>query len=240
MKNETDFAGAIEPTELAFLRLLHLADSALPIGAVPHSFGLETLVDGGALKPAEVRAFLREYLREAGVMEAVYCRAGFQLARTPFAATRWVELNNRLGALKAARESRAASAALGGRLLALLLGLMESEIVREAMEAAHVTHSVIHHSPAFGLSGGILKLDEESVVPAFLHQSIMGLVSACQRLMPMGQSEATRIIWDLKPAIREAARRSREFSPEEVPCFLPVLDWGAMEHPALSTRLFIS
>lgn len=242
MKHDTEFGGAIEDqaAELAFLRLLHLADSALPIGAIPHSFGLETLVDAGLLAPPQVPAFLREYLLETGVLEAVFCRAGFRLATTPFAAKQWVELNDRLSALKAARESRAASGALGGRLLALLLGVVDSQIVREAMETSQQAHSVVHHGLAFGLAGGVLEIDEESVVVAFLHQSIMGLVSACQRLMPMGQSEATRIIWNLKPAMLQAARRSREFLPEDVPCFLPLLDWGAMEHPALHTRLFIS
>jgi len=47
-------------------------------------------------------------------------------------------------------------------------------------------------------------------------------------------------LWNLKPAIIEAANRSAATSPEDVACFMPLLDWGAMEHPALSTRLFIS
>ncbi len=56
----------------------------------------------------------------------------------------------------------------------------------------------------------------------------------------MGQSEATRILWNLKPAMIEAAARSRAGSIDDVCCFTPLLDWGAMEHPALTTRLFIS
>src|SRR5271169_6496569 len=93
----------IEPSpdgDLAYLRLLHLADSALPIGALAHSFGLESLAACGLLTPAGVPEFLHGYVGEAGVMEAVFCREAFRLAGVSvFASKRWVEINQRLSAL---------------------------------------------------------------------------------------------------------------------------------------------
>ncbi|MFI5090381.1 MAG: urease accessory protein UreF [Terriglobales bacterium] len=227
--------------ELAHLRLLHLADSALPIGALAHSFGLESLAACGLLTPGGVPEFLRGYVEEAGVMEAVFCREAFRLAGiNAFAGDRWVEINQRLSALKPARESRAGSAALGQHFLSAVLGLGEFSLVRDALVAARQAQSVVHHSPAFGLVAGVLGLDEERAVLAYLHQSLASLVSACQRLLPIGQSEATRILWNLKPALIEAAAHSRACSINDVSCFMPLLDWGAMEHPALTTGLFIS
>jgi len=232
------------PAELAELRLLHLADTALPIGSLAHSFGLESLVDAGILDVSGLFGFLRGYLEEAGALEAVFCRAAFRLSAgvsSGFAVGRWLELNLRMGALKPARESRGGSAALGRNFLATVLALGESRVLREAFEAAKKPPGVaIHHSLAFGLAGGALGFAEDRAVLAYLHQSAANLVSACQRLLPLGQTEAARILWHLKPVMIETAVRSAAGEPESVSCFMPLLDWGAMEHPALSTRLFVS
>lgn len=238
------FADHASPEELADLRLLHLADSALPIGSLAHSFGLESLVAAEILDVNGLFGFLRGYLEEAGAMEAVFCRAAFHLAvDSPrgFAAERWLELNIRWSALKPARESRAGSAALGRNFLTTVLALGERPVLREALDAARKPPTTaIHHSLAFGLASGALGFDENRAVLAYLHQSAANLVSACQRLLPLGQTDAARILWTLKPVMIETAARSATADPESVSCFMPLLDWGAMEHPALSTRLFVS
>jgi len=239
--NMSTIADPSPASDLAWLRLLHLADSALPIGALAHSFGLESLTAAGLLTPTGVPDFLVGYTEEAGVVEAVFCRKAFHLAESgALNAERWVEINQRLSALKPARESRAGSAALGLHFLSAVAALGEFPLLAQALAAARKALCAVHHSTAFGLVAALLDLDEERAVLAYLHQSLASLVSACQRLMPIGQSEATCILWNLKPTLIEAGARSRACSMDDVSCFMPLLDWGAMEHPALSTRLFIS
>jgi len=229
---------------LAELRLLHLADSALPIGALAHSFGLESLTSREMLTTRDLADFLRTYLEEAGMMEAVFCRAAFRLSvaaasEDDFAA-RWLALNNQLSARKPARESRAASASLGGNFLQVALNLADLPRAGVALSVSKRAASMAHHSTAFGLACGLLQFAEDRVVLVYLHQSVASLVSSCQRLLPLGQSEAARILWNLKPVIIDTANRSATCTPDDACCFMPLLDWGAMEHPALSTRLFIS
>jgi urease accessory protein len=142
--------------------------------------------------------------------------------------------------LKPASESRAASAALGRNFLQAAMGLGDFRVLRAAREASLEFGSLIHQSTAFGLVSGALGFEETRAVLAYLHQMSACLISACQRMMPLGQTEATRILWNLKPAIIEVAADSANLTLETVSCTTPLLDWGAMEHPALATRLFIS
>jgi urease accessory protein len=228
---------------LAGLRLLQLADSALPIGSLAHSFGLESLVSGNLLDTGRLPDFLHGYIEEAGLLEAVFCRAAFQLSKEPpteLDDRRWLELNDLLSARKPARESRMGSASLGRNFLAAVCALEDLSILRLALQASRQSSTLIHHSVAFGIASGALGIGEERGVLAFLHQSAASLVSACQRLLPLGQSRATSILWNLKRVILTTAERSSSHSFDDACSFTPLLDWGAMEHPALSTRLFIS
>lgn len=233
---------------LNHLRLIQLADSALPVGALAHSFGLETLVAHGVLTVPRLEAFLADYLDETGVLEGSFCRVAYRLTSAVDPAdfaTYWSDLNLRISAFKPAREGRAASAMLGRRLLRLVLGLESLPLLQQALTIAAQDAVDIHYSAAFGLAGGALGLDEELTVLAYLHQVLAGLVSACQRLLPLGQSQASWLIWTLKPALIAAAQRSchqdvQDLNSVSVHCFTPLVDLGGMEHPRLATRLFMS
>jgi urease accessory protein len=227
------------------LRLLQLADSALPIGSTAHSFGLETLTEEDELDVAQLELFLQAYLAEAGTLEAAFCRRSYNIASQIDTATferQWLALNNDLGAFKTARESRVASATLGRRFLQLVASLEESAQLQQVLHTAKSQGVEVHYSTAFGLVGRHLGVDETATVLAYLQQSLMGLVSACQRLLPLGQSQASAILWRLKTALIETAHKSEYFAahPQDSAIFTPLLDIGSMRHPGLTTRLFIS
>jgi urease accessory protein len=227
-------------SQTQWLQLLQLCDSALPIGAAAHSFGLETLVDDSTLVVEQLGAFLQDYVSETGALEAAFCRSAYQVGAEQSNIDRWLDLNMQLDALKMARESRAASTALGRRFMQLVLDLEDNVVLRKAWQAARGDKVGVHHCAAFGLVGGALDLGVENTVLAYLQQSVTGLVSACQRLLPLGQNAAMRIMWDLKPAIVEAANRGKESNVDDLAAFTPLIDIASMRHPGLTTRLFIS
>ena len=131
MKPDFSAVPALLTEDLAHLQMLHLADSALPIGSLAHSFGLESLVSAEILQVNDLPNFLQGYLEEAGMLEAVALREAFQLTagNSPvFLPARWIAINDLLSALKPARESRTASATLGRNFLRAAMGVAESTV----------------------------------------------------------------------------------------------------------------
>jgi urease accessory protein len=222
------------PSDLAvLLRLQQFADSALPIGGSAHSFGLESLVEAGFLDASNIERFLRDYLEQAGVVDAAYCRRSCEMAD---AVNGWLGLNLEFGARKMARESREGSAAMGRRFLSLAARVSEIEILSEAVRAG----AEVHLACCFGFVAGAMGLYAETAAAAYLQQSITGLLSCCQRLLPLGQTEAHRILWSVKGAVVEAVHRGAVAAVAELECFTPLLEIASARHPGLHTRLFMS
>lgn len=230
---------------LDLLQLLQIADSALPIGASAHSFGLETLTAEGDLTPSTLMPFFVDMLLETGPLEAACCAHAYQLAETtsPKSAEflpEWIALNQTLSARKPARESREASTTLGKRFLRLLASLESRPQLEFVLRDQEIDSTEIHHCTAFGLAGGSLALGKEATVLAYLQQNVTGLLSACQRLMAVGQNQAIALSWQLKPLLVQIARNGMHTEPNEVYSFAPLLELAGMRHSNLPVRLFIS
>src|SRR5258708_2064820 len=136
--NRTDLqngAAGVDHHTFNELWLLHLSDSALPIGSTAHSFGLETMGESGLLDVGRLQGFLTDYLQESGMMEGTFCVDAHRLACREKATfdDEWTLLNYRLGAYKPARESRMASATLGRRFLSLVAEMTGSTEIRDVV-----------------------------------------------------------------------------------------------------------
>ena len=181
----------------------------LPIGSAAHSFGLETLVAEELLTVDVLPGFLRDSLDETGILEAAFCRAAHRQAGVD-----WISVNQRLSAHKPAHESRTASLTLSRRFLQLF----------GTLAGVDIPGGDAHYAIAFGYAGRMLGVEEELTSAVYLQQMLNGLVSACQRLMPLGQQRAAHLLWDLKGAILKAARSSALAEPDTATSFTPLVE----------------
>lgn len=217
------------------LQLMQLSDSAVPIGAAAHSFGLEGLVEAEGVSPDTLTQFVTTFLQEQGLLEACFCRAAYDAGRRHDDVR---ELCFAMGALKPARESRDGSTTLGRRLLGMVTALLDEQDA-ETLQYAFSANDP-HHAVVFGYTAALLAIEIETAVGAFLHQTVTTIVSSAQRLLPVGQRQAASVLWQVKDEIVACAASSREESVETVQSFLPELEIASMRHPNLETRLFLS
>jgi urease accessory protein len=220
------------------LHLLQLADSALPIGSAAHSFGLEAMVFDQDIEtsaqgcPTSLAWYLEDALSESLLVDAVFCREAHNRAVQSASV---LDLNHQASALRTAREARDASLALGRRLASLAAALHRCPAL-----ASLASLEELHHSVAFGYICGVLGIGSDLTVSAFLHQCLLNTISAAQRLLPLGQTQASRIVWDLKPAILRAVEETRGQTVSTVCSFAHLPELASMRHSCLPTRLFIS
>jgi urease accessory protein len=126
-------------------------------------------------------------------------------------------------------------------LLQLAQGLELHPSLARFAQSAKAASRETHHSLAFGLISGLLKAEAQQTGLAYLQQTTTGLVSACQRLLPLGQSQASQILWRLHPIVVRVVENSEvAANTQDIASFTALVDLASMRHPALTTRLFIS
>ena len=97
-----------------------------------------------------------------------------------------------------------------------------------------------HHALVFGCVAQHLGCDMESTLLAYLYTVLTGLVAAALRLVPLGQSDGQRLLYELAPLSRELIAQYGELQPEEAWSSTPGLDIRSMQHERLYSRLYRS
>lgn len=234
-------------SDRSLVTLLHLCDSLFPTGGFSHSDGLEAATSSGGVSSAgDLRAWMEVCLDES---LARVDGPTVLLAWRAFAGRRWAELDwldADVHALRPSRTARAASRAMGARLVATWQNLHPNAdlalFIAGSNRIAGSTRTRPAYPVAFGCVSSAAGIGSRAAVEGFVYTRLAATVSAAMRLMPIGQQGAHALLADMLTRVPEVADRvelavSRGVGPG---AFTPALDLATMEQQYVRSRLFLS
>jgi urease accessory protein len=221
-----------------FLPLLVWLSPSFPVGSFAYSHGIEWAVESGDIKNAETcAAWLAVLLEHGGAWSDAVLLA---------ATHRAVEQENDI-ALREAAELAAALAPSKERKLetlkqgdAFLLAVKSAWPCAAMDRLAKVWPGETAFPVAVGVASAGHKLALIPALEAYLVAFVSNLVSAAVRLVPLGQTDGTKIIARLAPLARETAARSAQSTLDDVGGAAFRSDISSMRHETQYTRLFRS
>lgn len=219
---------AIPPmrTDARLLTLAQWLSPAYPIGAFAYSHGLESAVRAGWVADAEgLRAWLTDVLEHgSGRADAIWlhlahgCDDAQALLALDAEARAFSPARERLreGTRQGASFARTTAAVWGLELPDLLLPL------------------------ALGRAAHLTGMDPVPVAALYLHSFAGNLAAAAQRLMPLGQTAAQKVLADLTPLCTELAEATAGAGLDDIASAAFLSDVAAMKHETLEPRIFQS
>lgn len=218
---------------LSLLHLMHLVSPALPVGAYAYSQGLEYAVDGGWLNNESA---LEEWLR--GVMAYGFGQLDAPVLLRCLNAWRATDIdalqywNAFLLACRETHELLLEDTQLGVALLRLMRSL---EIPGTENFGGEVSFA-----SQFALACHHWKITSEDSVQGFIWAWLENQIAAATKLVPLGQTQAQKLLVHLMKDIPQIAEKALQLSDEEIGWSLPGVVMASAKHERQYSRLFRS
>ncbi|WP_205600682.1 urease accessory protein UreF [Gracilibacillus sp. YIM 98692] len=230
-----------EAISTKFLYLMHIHDSAFPIGTYTHSFGMETYIQEDVIRTKEdLFQFCSMYIHENLVYtDAIFVKEGFEKIEQGDISV-LIRLEKICDASKNAEETREASRMIGKQFLQAVLPVTDSESL-EKWKQLFKEKKVHGHFPlAYTLYTYDMDFDLYTTILTFLYSSTVGLVHNAVRAIPLGQKAGIEVIHRLIPEMEKAAIKVMEMDLSDLSNHALGLELSSMKHKHLHSRLFIS
>ena len=209
------------PTDSKLITVMQWLSPAFPIGGFAYSHGLEWAINKGYVSNREE---LKKWISD--LLEYGSLKNDAILIKLVLQGSDPKEINELAMALCPASE----------RLLETQLqGSAFCKIMREvwSLEIDDLTLPI-----ALALAAKNESIDQNLVVPAYLHSFCSNLISVAMRLIPIGQTDGQKTLRELSPLISDSARAVAKSEKDDLgsACFLS--DVSAMQHEYLQPRVF--
>jgi len=225
--------------EAVLYDLMSWMSPAWPIGAFAHSGGLEWAVEAGHVSNrTQTTAWIGDLLDHGPLWnDAVIFVHAWRATISGDSAT-LAELADLSLAAQTGHERRLEATAQGAAFRRIARATASLPTMLDDIEDEDLTYPIV---AALLFAGHAIPLDQ--ALTAFLHGAVANLVSAAQRLVPLGQTDGQLVLRDL---------RARVFALASKACALPedgdpfdamasatlLAELGCMAHETQYTRLF--
>lgn len=224
------------------LRLMQIADSALPISGYTHSWGLEAAIAQRLVHdPETLERWTLHWLLESlgpleGVLVASACRAALAGQTEEFPG-----LNQLAEVSIIPPSTRQASREMGEQLISLgTTWSWSAGPLADVFLSGPRGAGDWHHPVAFGLLGAIAGAGPADVLAAFLHQAALGMIGAGVRAVPVGHTHGQQVLAYLHDAIQGQAETLAEQAPETAGAGCPFYEVLCDDQTRLYARMFRS
>jgi urease accessory protein len=208
-------------TDSKLLNVMQWLSPAFPIGGFAYSHGLEWAINKGHVgNREELQKWISDLLEYGSLKnDAILIKLVLQGSDPK-------EINELAMALCPASERLSETQLQGGAFC---------KIMREvwSLEIDDLTLPI-----ALALAAKNESIDQNLVVPAYLHSFCSNLISVAMRLIPIGQTDGQKILRELSPLISDSVRAVAKSNKDDLgsACFLS--DVSAMQHEYLQPRVF--
>jgi len=209
------------PTDSKLITVMQWLSPAFPIGGFAYSHGLEWAIDKGYVSNREE---LKKWISD--LLEYGSLKNDAILIKLVLQGSDPKEINELAMALCPASERLSETQ---------LQGSAFCKIMREvwSLEIDELTLPI-----ALALAAKNESIDQNLVVPAYLHSFCSNLISVAMRLIPIGQTDGQKTLRELSPLISDSVRAVAKSDKDDLgsACFLS--DVSAMQHEYLQPRVF--
>ena len=236
--SESSGAPAASPNLSWLPFLLQTTDALFPTGAYAHSLGFEEIVRLGLVtNESTLQDFLHQQIIPAQQHhELPYLR----FAYTANTLEERCAIDREISAWKVARETREASAQLGGRRLRTLRTISTARQLAEFDEAIQQGQAAGHHLVVCALQAHVEGIPLLAALATWFYQSLAAICAAAMKLIRIGQDGCQRVLRTAGQNAETVIQTSLTVSREDAGWFNPLLEIAGMRHERAHERLFIS
>ena len=209
------------PTDSKLITVMQWLSPAFPIGGFAYSHGLEWAINKGYVSNREE---LQKWVSD--LLEYGSLKNDAILIKLVLKGSDPKEINEIAIALCQANERLSETQLQGGAFCKIMREVWSLEIDDLALPIA------------LALAAKNENIDQNLVVPAYLHSFCSNLISVAMRLIPIGQTDGQKTLRELSPLISDSVRAVAKSDKDDLgsACFLS--DVSAMQHEYLQPRVF--